>query len=466
GDLFWPGETQYLLERHKDRFCRALPQEPSRYPLTLYAADIHPDYPLMLELDDDPWLGLSWLLTFLRLLTVVVIGWLLIQVSWRGLILPACSLGVAGIIGVIYAPHFLSGMGIMEGANDGLSYYSFGREIMQHALAGDWYSALRGEENLFYSMPAMRYLWALSFPIFGSSFFGLLLVLVFFPLLILRLVREFCPPNWVTPLMVIYLAIPLLESFGFFHLHFAKTCFRGYGGVFGYPLLYLGLILSIAIFKGRPMSRGGYAIIGLLFALALGLRPNWSPFVGVLLLAISFVTWQNRLPWHFFLLCLGFSPLLLLPWHNYYYGGILALFNDPKTIAYNLVATPMDYVRALMSLFSMTPERMDSVSRVLLVLDNWIAWYKVWRMVAYAALWHALLKRGVPFYLKMVSMALLANHAAFLFFLGGVRYANAIWTPTLLVFFAMWHLYYHDWFEGRFKNRFKNSVARVSFWSR
>ncbi|MGN7613351.1 hypothetical protein ACQZV8_14845, partial [Magnetococcales bacterium HHB-1] len=55
GDLFWPGETQYLLERHKDRFCRALPQEPSRYPLTLYAADIHPDYPLMLELDDDPW---------------------------------------------------------------------------------------------------------------------------------------------------------------------------------------------------------------------------------------------------------------------------------------------------------------------------------------------------------------------------------------------------------------------------
>ena len=44
---------------------------------------------------------------------------------------------------------FLGGVRPFDGGDDGLFYDSVGRQILQHALSGDWYEALRGGESVF-----------------------------------------------------------------------------------------------------------------------------------------------------------------------------------------------------------------------------------------------------------------------------------------------------------------------------
>ena len=71
-------------------------------------------------------------------------------------------------------PSSFSGLPYMGRGNDGLTHYSYAREMVQSLSHHNILGWLRGNENIFYMMPGMRYLLGITMPFFGESIFGLL----------------------------------------------------------------------------------------------------------------------------------------------------------------------------------------------------------------------------------------------------------------------------------------------------
>ena len=91
---------------------------------------------------------------------------------------------------------------------------------------------------------------------------------------------------------------------------------------------------------------------GLLFALALFLRPNLAPAAGVLLGGAGLAAlWHRRLR-RVAGLCLGFLPVLGMALHNWVFGGVFVLFSANATIHAALPMPPSAYLAALGELFT------------------------------------------------------------------------------------------------------------------
>ena len=97
-----------------------------------------------------------------------------------------------------------------DGGDDGLFYDGVGREILQSLLAGDFYSALRGGESVYwYGGPGLRYFRALEHVVFGESYLGYLSLVLAFPFFVLLLFRRFLDARWALALIVLFVAVPL-----------------------------------------------------------------------------------------------------------------------------------------------------------------------------------------------------------------------------------------------------------------
>ena len=87
---------------------------------------------------------------------------------------------------------------------------------------------------------------------------------------------------------------------------------------------------------------------GLLFALAIFVRPNLAPMAGILLAGAGLAAlWQTQ--WRRLAgMCVGFVPVFGMALHNWVYGGQLVLFTTTSEIAQSM--PPRDYVAAIAEL--------------------------------------------------------------------------------------------------------------------
>ena len=82
-------------------------------------------------------------------------------------------------------------------------------------------------------------------------------------------------------------------------------------------------------------------------ALAVMIRPNLAPGVGVILGGVGLAAlWQLRVP-RLIALCAGFLPVFFPLWHNWYFGGALVPFTTTMTDPLNYVMPPATYWSAL-----------------------------------------------------------------------------------------------------------------------
>src|SRR5258708_38116005 len=112
-------------------------------------------------------------------------------------------------------------------------------------------------------------------------------------------------------------------------------------------------LVSLLLLVGRTQAgpRIGFAAAfgaGLLFALALFVRPNLAPAAGVLLAGAGLAAlWQGQYR-RIAGLCIGFLPLLGVPLHNWVFGGVLVLFTSTSTKA--IFMPPSAYLAAFSEL--------------------------------------------------------------------------------------------------------------------
>jgi hypothetical protein len=445
GVVLWEGPAEkFAPQRHDTMECR--PIKPDDVGARIFAVAIVKDAPLAMRLEAPLPVRLRQLAEpALAAAGMVAVLVFLVRRRARSPVLPLALIAAAVVVVVLNDASFVGGFRPHDGGDDGLFYEGVGRKIAQFALAGDFWSALRGEENVFaYGGPGLRYFRAVERFIFGDSNLGYLSLMLALPVLAHGVFRRFLPADWALAMIIIFVLVPIGGLFGSSYFLYVKWAARGYADPAAAAFLLAGLLVLVGNSQRGPDARFAPALgAGFLFFLALFMRPNLAPIAGVLLGGAGVAAlWQaqyRRLAG----LCLGFAPVATMALHNWYFGGVLVPFSANATLPEALVMPPSGYCAALAELV-----RLDlfgeHVQRGALQLARWLAgpsesflMIPVHALAIVIALRVAGFGRGCDPWLRLTAWAALAGHPVAFFYLSFPRYYDATWLLTLVVC-AVW----------------------------
>src|SRR5262249_30285488 len=179
---------------------------------------------------------------------------------------------------------FLGGVRPFDSGDDGLVYDGYARMMLRQLVAGDVAGALQGVEPVFYFTPGLRYLRAAEHLIFGESYLGYLSLILVLPFRVFAVFRRCLPLRWALALTLVFAAIPVGVLFGSSLVQYVKWAARGFADPAAYILFLAAFVLLLGRLDEGPRDRFARAFgAGLLFALALFVRPNIAPAAGILL---------------------------------------------------------------------------------------------------------------------------------------------------------------------------------------
>jgi hypothetical protein len=183
---------------------------------------------------------------------------------------------------------------------------------------------------------------------------------------------------------------------------------------------------------------------GLLFALALAVRPNIAPAAGILLAGGGIMALAAREFRRVAGLTLGFAAVLTMALHNWVYGGALVLFTTTAGIPKLLVMPPAAYLAALAELGHLDVAG-EHVIRALRQIAGWLAGpseslaMAPLNAAAIVVLIRVMLWRQAEPWLRLTAIATLVQHGVALFYASAGRYYYLTWLLTLLVVAAWVH---------------------------
>ena len=442
GLLLWPTDAdRFEPLRRADRDCREI-QSSDAGRMIFGVAIAAP-----LEMHLKP----TWTIRLFRgleaaltLLGAVAILLLLVDLRLRPMALPLTLVGLSLLIIVPVDASFIGGWRPFDGGDDGLWYEGVARKIVQFALAGDVGQALMGGEAVYYyGGPGLRYLRALERLLFGDSSLGYLSLMLVFPMVVFAAFKRFFTPRTALGLTLVFIAVPIGTLFGSTYIHYVKWAARGFADPAA-ALFFVG-VLVILVGRGSagPDRRFSPAFAaGLLFALALWVRPNLAPAAGILLGGAGLAAlWQGQIV-RIVGLCLGFLPVLGMALHNWVFGHQLVLFSANATIPEAVPMPPSAYVAAMGELLRLDLAG-ENIRHGLLQWARWLAGpSESFLMIpvnalAVIVLIRVVARRAFDPWLRLIAAAALVQHTVAWFYLSSDRYYYLVWFLTLLVC-AVW----------------------------
>jgi hypothetical protein len=202
---------------------------------------------------------------------------------------------------------------------------------------------------------------------------------------------------------------------------------------------------------------------GLLFALALTVRPNIAPAAGILLAGAGLMALAQRQFRRVAGLVLGFAAVLGMALHNWVYGGALVLFTTSAAHPVLLTMPPSDYLAALIELAHLDVD--EHVTRALRQIGGWLAGpsesvaMAPLNAAAIVILIRVVMLRAADPWLRLTAVATLVQHGVALFYAGSGRYYYLTWLLTLLVVAAWVHGEGLDLLRRRFPD-FTQRIAK------
>jgi hypothetical protein len=379
----------------------------------------------------------------LRIAAVLAVLILLVRVRWRAIAPVFALVALAAAVVAVDDASFLGGWRPMDGGDDGLFYTGVGREILEQLLAGHIGEALKGGESVFYyGGPALRYLRALEMVVFGDTNLGYLSLVLFMPVIVWRLFARFLDETFAWRLALLFTVLPLGEIFGTSFFHYAKWAGRGFAD----PVMHICLLWGILVIAGqrRETERAVAALGGaFLLALAVCTKPVVAPTAGIILTGAGLMglyrgQWARAVA-----LCIGFSPVLLMPLHNWVFGHQFVLLSTNANLPSLQVMPPAAWLAALGELATLHWGGAE-LHRAVVQLGDWLSGpsgLKVFIPLHAAAVatvvWVALRGRSFDPWLRIIAVAVIAEYGAALFYAATARYFFSMWFLTLLVVLAV-----------------------------
>jgi hypothetical protein len=358
---------------------------------------------------------------------------------WRRAALPFALIAITLAVAFVDDATFIGGVRPFESGDDGLVYDGFARTMLRQLLAGDVVGALEGGEKVFYFTPGLRYLRVVEHLVFGETYLGYLSLVLLLPFLVFALFRRFLPVRWALASVVVFAAVPVGVLFGSSLVQYAKWASRGFADPAAYTLFLAGFVLFVGRRGAGSRDRLGLAFAaGLLFALALFVRPNIAPAAGILLAGAGLASlWQGQYR-RVAGLCIGFVPVLGMALHNWYYGGVFALFTSTAAHPGALVTPPSAYLGALAELahFDLAG---DHVTRTIRHIGGWLAGpsesivMAPLHAAAIVVLARVAIRGKVDPWLRLTAWATLVQQCVGIFYATAGRYYYLTWLLTLLV---------------------------------
>ena len=400
----------------------------------------------------------------LALIGTAVVLALLVRVRARRLAPPLALVAITLTMVFFNDASFLGGVRPFDSGDDGLVYDGYARVMLRQLMAGDIAAALEGSEPVFYFTPGLRYLRAAEHLIFGESYLGYLSLMLLLPFLAFAMFRRFLPLRWALALTLVFAAVPIGVVFGSSLVQYVKWAARGFADPAAYVFFLAGFVLLVGRTVAGPRNRfAGAVCAGLLFALALFMRPNIAPAAGILLAGAGLVALWQRHYRRVAGLCIGFLPVLGMALHNWVYGGALVLFTATAAHPVLLTMPPAAYLAALGELGHLDLAG-EHVTRALRQIGGWLsgpsealAMAPLHAAAIVVLVRVALWRRAEP-WLRLTAGATLAQQAVGLFYAGAGRYYYLTWLLTLLVVAAWVHGEGIDIFRRRFPD-FSQRVA-------
>jgi hypothetical protein len=438
GEVLWEGEGERFSRWHnRELSCR--PIEHEDIGRRIFGVSIASPLAMNLEASID--IQLRRLIEpALALIAVAAVLMLLVRWRERQLTLPYALIGLALGAIVLNDSSFIAGVRPFDGGDDGLFYEGAGRRITQHLLAGNFAAALEGGEKVYYyGGPGLRYFRSLEHFIFGDSFLGYLSLVLVLPFVVLAVFRRFFAPSAALALTLVFIAIPIGAVFGSSFFHYAKWAARGFADPAAAIVFLAGFVVLV---RGADIRFAPALGAGLLFALALWLRPNLAPGAAVLLGGAGLVSlWHGEFR-RLAGLSIGFVPVFGMALHNWVFGNALVLFSGNITEPGNFPTPPSVYIAALGDLV-----RFDwAAGNIGRIVRQWIGWLSgpsesavtvPLHAAAIAVLIQVVRSARCEFWPRLTAGAALALHAVALFYPPTDRYHYLAWFLTFLVC-AVW----------------------------
>jgi hypothetical protein len=456
GEVVWPtGDDQFEAITHTAMQCRTLtPEDDGRQ---IFGIAIKPEPALAMRLMPSAAIAVRQLVEpAIALSTWAAILFLLVRPRPRAVVLSFALIALALMVAFLNDASFIGGVRPFDSGDDGLVYDGLSRSMLRHLIAGDIAGALEGGEKVFYFLPGMRYFRAVEHLAFGETYLGYLSLILLLPFLVFMLFRRFLPLRWALALVVIFAAIPVGMLFGSSLVQYVKWAARGFADPAAYTAFLAALMLLIGRRDAGPPIRFGPAVAaGVLFALALFLRPNIAPAAAVLLVVGGFAVLRCGQYRRVAGLALGFLPVLGMALHNWVYGGVFALFTSTATHPGTMVMPPAAYFAAVVEL---THGQFlgEHVVKAFWQIAGWLAGPSESMAmvpldaVAIAILLRVALRSPDDPWLRLIAWATLIQHGVGLFYLTAGRYHYLTWLLTLLVVMTWLHDEGLDWLRRRF----------------
>ncbi len=438
GDVLWPDAGgHYRPLTNAQTGCRELRKEDAGR--SIFAASIAPE---SLAIALHPPLGLKLRNSLCGLAAFAAIAMtlaLLVRVRWRKTWPIFALVGLALVVIAIDDKSFAGGWRPLDGGDDGLFYTGVGRQILQHLLAGDIRSALIGAESVYYyGGPGLRYLRALEMIVFGDTNFGYLSLVLLMPILVWRLLKRFLSATFAWRVALIFTLLPIGEIFGTSLFHYAKWAARGFADPASHILLIWGIVVLVGTrekLATRAAALGG----AFLLALAVFVKPIVAPMAGIMLagaglLALYARDWKRAAA-----LCIGFTPVLLMPLHNLYFGHEFVLLSRNACLPGTCVIPPSGYLAALLELFRLDLTGAD-LHAALAQIGAWLSGPSgipvfIPLHLAAVLIVFALTLRGRDMdpWLRVIGAAVIAEYGAAMIYAATARYFFLMWLLTLLI---------------------------------
>jgi hypothetical protein len=380
--------------------------------------------------------AVEWGLTLGGAIGIVI---LLVRVEPRRLALPLTLIGLTLLVVVFIDAQFIGGFRPLDSGDDGLTYEGYARRIVRHLLSGDFAAAWRGEENVYFFAPGLRYFRVLERFLFGDTFLGYLSMILAFPLLVFALFQRFLTPRWALVIVLLFVATPVGALFGSSLFLYIVWASRGFADPFAFILLFAAIVLIVPPRGAEQPAALRVFAAGLLFAAATFCRPNLVLASGVMVAGAGLTwLWQRQFG-RLGALAAGFAALAVSPLHNYVFGHSLAPFTSSANLPQTLLMPPLDYARAALEVVTLDFGG-EHVTRALVQLGHWLSGPQDWLVtVPLHAFGIATLVRvglfGSRFdpWLRLIALATLLQHGIGISYINFVRYSLGTWLLTSLV---------------------------------
>ena len=213
---------------------------------------------------------------------------------------------------------------------------------------------------------------------------------------------------------------------------------EGFGDAAGFIFFLLGYVLLARLPMNASPARFAPAFgAAFLMVLSVSIRPPLAVTVGIMLggAGLACLYWRQyaRLAG----LCIGFAPILLIPLHNWYFGGVFVLLSTNAAAVTQM--TPSDLVQALGELVRLDvfgPHLKLLVTQILIFLSA-RSGYGLLKLIGILVLLIVMCRRQYDPWLRLTALAMVAQGFASLFFVLDRRYLILDWYLTGLIV-AVW----------------------------